>query len=169
MPDYRRFYPANQTVFVTIVTNRRKPWLADSTNVAALLDAMRRVKRKYPFRHLAHVILPDHFHWLFQAGGDANFSAIVAGVKRDVTWHLKRRRDGPLWQDRFFDHVIRDDADFARHADYIHYNPVKHGVASSAFEHPHSSFRAWVERGVYPPRWGAGETAPDGIEDMNLE
>ncbi len=53
--------------------------------------------------------------------------------------------------------------------DYIHYNPVKHGVASSAIEYPHSSFRAWVERGVYQPTWGSLEGAPGDIADMNLE
>ena len=143
MPDYRRYYAPNQSVFITFVTHDRRPWLGYPLNAELLLDAMRRVKEKYPFRQIAHAVLPDHFHWMFKTPDGANFSAIASAVKRETTWRLKERGRsyGTLWQERFYDHVIRDDDDFARHLDYIHFNPVKHGVAASAAEYPHSSFR----------------------------
>jgi len=171
MPDYRRYYAAHQTVFVTIVTHRRQPLFAENATVATLIAAIRRVKETHRFRHMAHVILPDHWHWLFRTEGEENFSAVVAAVKRDTSWRLRQEHGlrTPFWQDRFYDHVIRDDDDFARHLDYIHYNPVKHRVVSCAMAHAHSSFRAWVDRGVYPPTWGADEHVPESIRDMNLE
>jgi putative transposase len=65
--------------------------------------------------------------------GETSFSDLVAAVKRDVTWRLKELGSkGPFWQKRFYDHVIRDDDDFGRHLDYVHFNPVKHGFVSRA-------------------------------------
>jgi putative transposase len=54
---------------------------------------------------------------------------------------------------RFWKHVIRDDRDFERHVDYIHWNPVKHGWVKRVCDWPHSSFHAYVRRGVYPEEW----------------
>jgi putative transposase len=64
--------------------------------------------------------------------------------------------DGHLrfWQKRFWDHIIRDEEDLAQHLDYIHYNPVKHGLVTRPEEWQHSSFIAWQERGAYPEQWG---------------
>ena len=101
---------------------------------------------------------------------DANFSIIVAAVKRNVTARLKERGGAgfpPYWQSRFYDHVIRDEDDFWRHLDYIHFNPVKHGVTAASADHPHSSFQEWCNRGVYEADWGQKE--PDDIARMSLE
>ena len=169
MPNYRRHYLPGHSVFVTVVTNRRRPWLGESRNTVLLLEAMRTVKSLHPFRHDAHCVMPDHLHWMFTPE-DANFSIIVAAVKRNVTARLKERGDAgspPYWQSRFYDHVIRDEDDFWRHLDYIHFNPVKHGVASAPADHLHSSFQEWCKRGVYEADWGRKE--PDDIALMSLE
>ena len=164
MPNYHRHYLA-APVFVTLVTYHRRPWLLP--HVAQISASMHRARARHPFRHLAHVVLPDHLHWLFEAG-DANFSAVVAAFKRDVSWALKSAGvPGPLWQNRFYDHLIRDDADLHRHLDYIHFNPVKHGHCQLPGDWPHSSFAAWQTRGAYPADWGSVE--PVGIGDMQLD
>jgi Transposase and inactivated derivatives len=166
MPNYRR-YRLDLPVFVTIVTRGRRPWLAD-TGIEPLLAAMREIKPQHPFRHYAHVILPDHLHWLFKPLNGSDFSGIVASLKREVTWRLKEQGlSGPFWQDRFYDHLIRDDADLQRHLDYIHFNPVKHGHCAHPADWPHSSYRAWLERGAYTPGWGA--TIPESITGMDIE
>jgi putative transposase len=67
------------------------------------------------------------------------------------------RGEAALWQRRFWEHTIRDRADFNLHMDYIHYNPVKHGLVQSAWEWPWSSFHRYVEQGYYSQAWGAGE------------
>jgi len=112
--------------------------------------------------------MPDHLHWLFEPAEDGDFSAIVSAFKRDVTWRMKEAgTSGPLWQSRFYDHLIRDDTDFVRHLDYIHYNPVKHGLVTDAGGYPHSSLSSWIERGMYTRDWG--RSTPAEIVDWNLE
>ena len=62
-----------------------------------------------------------------------------------------------LWQHRFWEHALRDQSDFSRHMDYIHYNPVKHGYVRAVREWPHSSFDSCVRAGICSLDWGAGE------------
>lgn len=164
MPNYRRYYRPG-LVFVTLVTHCRRPWLVE--HAVQVSASMRRARDKHPFRHHAHVVLPDHLHWLFEPA-DTNFSAVVAAFKRDLTWALKAGGvTGLLWQDRFYDHLIRDDGDLHRHLDYIHYNPVKHGHCARPADWPYSSFHAWRERGAYAGDWGNHE--PADVADMQLD
>jgi len=73
-----------------------------------------------------------------------------------VLYRVKKGiRLGRVWQNRFWDHIIRDQNDLNRHIDYIHYNPVKHGCISKPKDWPHSSFRHYVKAGVYQDDWGA--------------
>jgi putative transposase len=65
-----------------------------------------------------------------------------------------KHRESTLWQRRFWEHRIRDETDFMRHADYIHYNPVKHGLCNHVSQWPYSTFHRNVARGVYPEDWG---------------
>jgi REP-associated tyrosine transposase len=69
---------------------------------------------------------------------------------------IARRSNGELalWQRRFWEHTIRDDRDFERHVDYIHYNPVKHGLVGRVCDWPHSSFHRYVRIGLLPRDWG---------------
>ena len=64
------------------------------------------------------------------------------------------KREKGIWQRRYWEHLIRDDADLARHVDYIHFNPVKHGFVSRVSDWPHSSFHHYVRRGLLPSDWG---------------
>ena len=61
-----------------------------------------------------------------------------------------------IWQKRFWEHVIRDEDDFKKHVEYVHYNPVKHGLANRVQDWPYSSFHEYVKKGVYPSNWGTG-------------
>lgn len=164
MPNYRRYYLPGP-VFVTIVTHQRRPWLIDM--VEDVSRSMHFSQSKYPFRHLAHVVLPDHIHWLFEPRVK-NFSFVVASFKRDLSWRMKSRGEiQPFWQARFHDHIIRDEGDFYRHIDYIHFNPVKHGYCAHPADWQHSSFSSWLARGTYDDDWG--RQAPENLRDMNLE
>lgn len=75
-----------------------------------------------------------------------------------MTRSKRKHREGTVWQRRFYEHVIRDERDFNQHMNYIHYNPVKHGLVRQVAEWPYSTFHRLVRQGIYPPDWAAGPT-----------
>ncbi|MFL6653281.1 MAG: transposase, partial [Sulfurifustis sp.] len=58
-----------------------------------------------------------------------------------------------VWQRRYWEHLIRDEADFERHVNYIHYNPVKHACVVRPGDWRWSSFHRFVRLGLIPPTW----------------
>ncbi|MFZ4538561.1 REP-associated tyrosine transposase [Propionivibrio sp.] len=172
MSRYRRSNVTGATFFFTVVTYRRQPILTDEALRRALHDAILRVRERYPFTIDAWVLLPDHLHaiWTLHAD-DAGFGvrwgwvkrlvtrAVVAGYERSDWRNASRvaRRESTIWQRRFWEHQIRDDADFAVHMDYAHFNPVKHGLVRSVADWPHSTFHRLVRSGIYPPDWAGGD------------
>ena len=78
-----------------------------------------------------------------------------------------QRGEKLIWQRRYWEHLIRDEEDWCRHMDYIHYNPDKHGMAKAPSDWPYSSFNRAVERGWYEPTWGKSE--PAHLAHMNFE
>lgn len=173
MSEYRRYFVAGGTYFFTAVTAGRAPLFAQGPARQLLGSVFRRCLLRRPFRVLAIVLLPDHLHclWVLPAG-DSNYSIRWRELKGEFThrWlevggveqphsksQLVERRRG-VWQRRFWEHTIRDEADLEQHADYIHYNPVRHRLAPSPADWPWSSFHRWVRMGHYPADWG--RTAP---------
>jgi putative transposase len=161
MPRYRRHFEYGQTVFLTLTT-ARKPWLAGPGVRDEMLEALRQARRRHPFRHHGHVLLDDHLHLLLSPHAGVSVPKLVGSFKRAVLARLPggiANREGRLWQRRYYDHVIRDTDDFAKHLDYLHFNPVKHGLAPDAGAWRWSSFAAWRARGTYPEGWGRCEPA----------
>lgn len=88
-------------------------------------------------------------------------------IKRGIHLNKNNRGEYDLWQRRYWEHVIRDDKDYENHVNYIHYNPVKHGLVRKVRDWPYSSFHRfvrlnilpvdWCEEGGEVPEWGAGE------------
>jgi putative transposase len=167
----RRYYIPNAIVFITQVVQGREPIFRATEHVDLLRSNLHRVKELYPFTMLGYVFLPEHLHLLLAVTGSSTFSQIMHSLKPNFTKAYKQRTgiEGSLgfWQRRFYDHIIRDEDDFGRHLDYIHYNPVKHGWASRTEDWPHSSFLAWKERGVYEDEWGWAE--PQSLIMWNRE
>lgn len=169
MSNYRRAHEGGATYFFTVVTHRRQPILIRPDVLGALRDAFRCVQQARPFRLEAVVILPDHMHAMWTLPpGDAEFGQRWGMIKRHVSKavskaisasvgdSMRARGEFGIWQRRFWEHLIRDDNDFARHMDYIHFNAVKHGHAERPADWPHSSFQRCVERGIYPVHWASG-------------
>jgi putative transposase len=172
--QYRRAKVAGATYFFTVVTHHRQPIFKDA-NAVALFDAgLMRIQMRHPFKVDAFVILPDHIHTIWTLpDGDADYSKRWRLIKEAFTKEfvpqsepIARSRsrvaknEQSIWQRRFWEHVIRDEADYAAHADYIHYNPVRHGLTAAARDWPYSSFSQWVARGAYEPYWGSDEVPP---------
>ncbi|HET7268086.1 MAG TPA: transposase [Oleiagrimonas sp.] len=164
---YRRAFTPGGTFFFTVVTWQRRPILRSAAAVATLRSAFRHVQRRHPFTVNAAVVLPDHLHCLWTLPPDeADFAVRWRLIKSWFTRQRKirtghvtdaTRRSQPAWQKRYWEHLIRDEADLTNHLDYIHYNPVKHGWAECPADWPYSSFHRHVADGHYPVDWG---TAP---------
>lgn len=168
MSDYRR--PRDGKIFFfTVVTHMRQPILCLDESVKALEETILEVRQKRPFEIKAWVILPDHLHAIWELpDGDSDYSIRWALIKKEFTKKLKgrlktpepsrsriSRREATVWQRRFWEHMIRDGSDFRNHMDYIHYNPVKHGLVRSPGDWIHSSFQEYVDDGIYNADWGA--------------
>jgi putative transposase len=163
MPNYRRNRISGGTYFFTVNLLERKSTLLIE-HIAELREAVRLVREKQPFHIDAWVVLPDHMHaiWTLPSGDDQYsnrwraikkaFSKAIPKTEYRSTIRIKRHERG-IWQRRFWEHTITDDADYAAHMDYIHYNPVKHGWAFTVQEWPYSSFHRLVKMGIYPLNW----------------
>lgn len=164
MSNYRRARVPGGSYFFTLVTHNRHPMLTDENTRTALRAAVQAVRDEHPFIVEAWVLFPDHLHCLWRLPeGDAGYSLRWAKIKRLTRHHLGMSAGKKLWQPRYWEHCIRDENDFARHADYIHWNPVKHGLVRCAADWPYSTFHRFVADGLYPENWGiADDGAGDG-------
>jgi len=176
MPQYRRLRIPGGTYFFTVVTYQRQPFLTDSRCQNILADVIREVQVTHPFTMDAWVYLPDHLHCIWTLPeGDADYSKrwglIKAGFSKQAKPFLQkegfcpetrsRKREVAVWQKRFWEHVIRDESDLRNHLDYIHYNPVKHGLVERVKDWPYSSFHQFVGQGMYDVDWGEDVYAAD--------
>jgi putative transposase len=169
MPNYRRAFIANGYWFFTHnLLGRNQTLLVDQIN--ALRRAFAETRKKYPFEIAAMVVLPDHLHAIWSLPPeDADFSTRWRLIKTRFAKSLPRqerrsavriaRGERGIWQRRFWEHLIRDDADYARHVEYCYINPVKHHLVRRVRDWPHSSFHRDVGRGPFPLDW-AGEIEP---------
>ena len=169
MSEYRRVYVPGGTFFFTLVTYKRIPLFQETQNVKSLRVAIARTRSELPFEIVGAVVLPDHLHFLWTLpANDSAYSKRISRLKVLFTRLLKktetlqrrisasrhRHRESDVWQRRFWEHTIRDRNDLEQHLDYIHYNPVKHGLVSCPHLWEHSSFQSWVHRNRYCIDWG---------------
>jgi putative transposase len=194
MPEYRRVIISGGTYFFTVVTRDRLHLLICEEVRQALREGIQEVRQSLPFFIEAWVLLPDHLHTIWTLPkGDANYQARWAIIKRTVTKHclpkvlnekpinmvrkthptfpdntlspsMQKRKEGGFWQRRYWEHSIRDEEDFHRHLDYLHWNPVKHGYVKNPIHWPYSSLHRLIAQGMYPSNWG-GSGADDYSTD----
>ena len=168
--DYRRLCVPGGTYFFTLVTYQRRPILTTPEAVEKLRNAFRYTMNRLPFTIVASVILPDHMHFIWTLPQETiDYSTRWRLIKSHFTrnWRPKgekselhsrqRKGEAEVWQRRFWEHLIRDEADLSNHVEYIHYNPVKHGFVSAPAEWKYSSFMKFVRDGFYAQNWGEGE------------
>jgi len=146
---------------VTLVDRRSRALVE---HVVVLREVLRRVRRERPFQMQAVVVLPDHPHTVWTLPKDDNdyparwraiksrFTRVVRECGVSLTPNAKGEYD--LWQRRYWEHTIRDEDDLQRHVDYIHCNPVKHGLVKRVADWPYSSFHRYVRLGRLSPDWG---------------
>jgi putative transposase len=177
MRSYKRVKIEGGCYFFTLTLANRQGNDLLIRHVDELREAFRLTQRDHPFKMDAVVIMPDHLHCLWQLPpGDDDFSTRWYLIKSRFSRSIKpgefisKSRLGKgergLWQRRYWEHLIRDENDYYRHADYIHYNPVKHGYVQAVKDWQYSSFHRWVARGLYPLDW---MTAAPEVIDANWE
>ena len=175
MPRYRRETQPGASYFFTVISEHRQRILTDAVVRTALRAAISAVRRTRPFRIEGWVLLPDHLHaiWTLPVG-DADFATRWREIKRRVTRaigthyyradlhtaHRAAKGCGTVWQHRYWEHRIRDETDFSTHLDYLHFNPVKHGLVARVMDWPYSTFHRLVASGHYPNNW-AGDAVGD--------
>ncbi len=169
MTNYRRLTIGGGCYFFTLVTHQRQHWLCDEPARVNLRSAMRHVQTNYPFTIDAMVLLPDHLHCIWTLpDGDKDYGMRWGLIKRYVTKRCRglvntgatisesrwQRREGNLWQRRFWERRIRGEADFQGYCDYIHMNPVNHKLCDRPQNWPSSSIHQLIAQGKYPDNWG---------------
>lgn len=89
-------------------------------------------------------------------------------IKTELSASRQKRKEGNLWQRRFWEHLIRDEEDFIKHCDYIHYNPVRHQLCPTPQDWQFSSIHRFTTQGIYPPNWGSNgiPKAPESVWDI---
>ena len=175
MTAYRRNWVPGGSYFFTVnLADRSLRLLIE--NIDALRAAFREARRCHPFVVEAIVVLPDHLHCILTLPpGDADFATRMKMLKALFSHSLPKNErrsrsrlakgERGIWQRRYWEHTLRDERDWERHVDYIHYNPVRHGHAKRVSDWPYSSFHRFVRLGILPLDWGSGEPA-DGEGDF---
>ena len=141
MPNYIRNRVAGGTYFFTVnLLQRKKTLLVD--HIDEFRDAVRKVRKVRPFYIDAWVVLPEHTHCIWTLPEeDSDYSGRWRDIKKAFSKSLPmleyrsktriKRNERGIWQRRFWEHTIRNEQDYQRHMDYIHFNPVKHCLVQS--------------------------------------
>lgn len=173
MPNYRRLWRPGGTYFFTVTLLERHGNDLLVRHIDALRQAVREVKRVHPFTIHGWVVLPDHLHCVIELPeGEHDFALRWRLIKmvfskkvpkgEHVSASRAKRNERGLWQRRYWEHLIRDEADFTAHMDYVHINPLKHGLVTRVADWPYSTFHHLVANGIYPADWaGSDEHLPD--------
>jgi putative transposase len=164
MPNYRRaFIPGGCWLFTVNLLDRQQTLLVD--HIETLRTAVDATRRSFAFEIDAFVVLPDHLHAILSLPqGDSDFSVRWRLIKNRFARTLPKRErlsavraarnERGIWQRRFWEHLIRDEADFERHVEYCYINPLKHGHVTRVCDWPYSSFHRDVQVGLFPLDWG---------------
>ena len=174
MSWYRRWREAGGVYFFTVVTYQRRGILVSEMARPLLRHALKTTRGERPFEILGVVLIADHLHTLWQLPpGDDDYSTRWRLIKSRFTRSMlaagyeepprnpsrEARQEHAVWQRRGWEHLIRDEGDWKQHLDYIHYNPVKHGLVGAPRDWPYSTFAKYVGLGEYEAAWGSQEPA----------
>ena len=174
--DYRRAWHPGGTYFFTVNLLQRQGNDLLTRNIGLLRNVVKAVRRRHPFKIHGWVVLPEHLHCVIELPpGDADYATRWRLIKMEFSKALPRterlsavrarRGERGVWQRRYWEHLIRDERDYRAHMDYVHINPVKHGLVKAVADWPYSTFRRLVAEGIYPENWGGGNEGDLGYDD----
>ena len=177
--NYRRLFVPNGFVHIIITSYERKPVFID--NIDILRTAFRNVQKLYKFEIVAICILPEHIHLILHPENINNYPKIISSIKHyfsrnvgqvcptdDLKIEYKNKREKGIFQRRYWEHTIKDEEELNNQINYIHYNPVKHGLVNNVKDWLYSSFHKFVKLGLYENNWGA-EKDIESINNLDFE
>lgn len=169
MSNYRRNFIPGGTYFFTMVTYNRKPIFKNNVAKKLFWHIYLEVQKQKPFKSEVFCLLPDHLHCIWTLPElDSFYSVRIKEIKRRFTYKYqqiyplkqvqtpdsrKSKKEGLIWQRRFWEHTIRDSNEYNWYMNYIHWNPVKHRYVKSPADWEFTSFHRYVTNGVYPVDW----------------
>jgi putative transposase len=165
MSDVRRAWHPGGTYFFTVNLLQRRGNNLLAEHIEQSRNAVAQMRQRHPFHIHGWVVLPNHLHCVIELPPDdadyavrwrlikMGFSKALPNTENRSTVRIKRGERG-IWQRRYWEYLIRDDADFEAHMDYVHFNPVKHGLVRRVIDCPLSTFQRLAKDGVYPTDWG---------------
>ena len=173
MPDYRRAWHSGGTYFFTVNLLQRQGNHLLTRHIELLRAAVKSVRQRHPFKIHGWVVLPEHLHCVIELPPeDADYATRWRLIKMKFSKALpcterlstvrSRRGERGIWQRRYWEHLIRNERDYRAHMDYVHINPVKHGLVNRVAGWPHSTFHRLVAEGIYPANWAGGNE--EGLE-----
>lgn len=175
MPNYKRLFVENCYLFLTLVTYQRQPILLNNTDL--LKKAFKYSFKKFNYNIFAIAIMPDHLHLILKLENIKDYPKIIYLIKYYFSIHLPKQQvstskenkgEKGIWQRRYWEHTIIDEKDLYKHLDYVHYNPLKHGLVSAPKEYEFSSFKKFVKNNYYDIDWCNYEDKNE-INNLNLE
>ena len=177
--NYRRLFVPNGFVHIIITSYERKPVFID--NIEILRTAFRNVQKLYKFEIVAICILPEHIHLILHPENINNYPKIISSIKHyfsrnvgqvcptdDLKIGYKNKREKGIFQRRYWEHTIKDEEELNNQINYIHYNPVKHGLVNNVKDWQYSSFHKFVKLGLYENNWGT-EKDIECINNLDFE
>jgi putative transposase len=176
MPDYRRAWHPGGTYFFTVNLLQRQGNDLLIRHIETLRAVVKSVRLRHPFHIHAWVVLPEHLHCIIELPpGDFDFATRWRLIKSDFSKALPRaerlsavrlrRGERGIWQRRYWEHLVRDERDYRAHMDYVHINPLKHGLVERVADWPYSTFHRLVAAGIYPADWAGGCEGDVGYGD----
>jgi putative transposase len=176
MPDYRRAWHPGGTYFFTVNLLQRQDNDLLTRHIETLRSVVKSVRQRHSFRIHGWVVLPEHLHCVIELPpNDADYATRWRLIKMEFSKALPRaerisavrtrRGERGIWQRRYWEHLIRDERDYRAHMDYVHINPLKHGLVARVAEWPYSTFHRLVDQGIYPADWAGGSEGELGYGD----
>jgi putative transposase len=160
---YHRYFQPGGTFFFTVVTYNRNPIFTKRNAILLFNQSIDHVQDKHPFINIAYCICPDHIHMIWtMPDNDTDYPMRWRLIKSHFSHHwvntgiVSQRNiyNSSIWQNRYWEHFIRNELDLKNHIEYIHFNPVKHGYVEAPSQWVHSSFHNYVKRDLYSKDWG---------------
>ena len=150
MPNgLKRLHHSGQSHLLTFSCYHRLPFLAQTQMGDPFLKALEQTRQRFGMLVYGYVVMPEHIHLLVSEPAAGVLPTFMQILKSKVTL-LARKRGATtaemphFWQERYFDHNVRNHEGFVTQLRYIHRNPVKRRLCAEPGQWQWSSFNAWA-------------------------